>query len=134
MGRSRAAPLIGTRLPSGELPRRSSLSDPSPRSLAQPARSGAAQERWRNGYRGRVVCHILPARGARQQSTPDGLLRHIFAVASYHSLTGVAAADIYPAVTRAGPLPAEQLSACTSSRQASQAWRGLLFRDRLAPL
>jgi hypothetical protein len=71
-----------------------------------------SRERWRSGYRGRVVCHILPARGARRQSTPDGLLRHIFAVGSYHSLTGVAAADIDPAVTRgAGPLPAEQLSA-----------------------
>jgi hypothetical protein len=70
-----------------------------------------------NGYRGRVVCHILPARRARWQSTPDGLLRHIFAVSSHHSLTGVTAADTDPAVTRrARPLPAEKLSACSSTR------------------
>jgi hypothetical protein len=37
----RAALSIGTRLPSGELPRRSSRSDPSPRSLRRHPRSGA---------------------------------------------------------------------------------------------
>src|SRR5262245_5156964 len=91
-----------------------------------PTHLGAAleQERWRNGYRGRVVCHILSARGARRQSPPDGLLRHIFAVAGYHSGAGVAPADFDRAVTRrAGPLPAEQLSAVAAEAAVARSRR-----------
>jgi hypothetical protein len=75
------------------------------------------REKWSNGDRRRIVCDILPARGARRQPAPHGLFWHILVVTRPHPRARPAATDLDWAITRrAGSLPAEELSAVAADR------------------
>jgi hypothetical protein len=72
------------------------------------------RETWLNDAidRRNIVSRILPPGRALRQSPPHGFFWYLLVVAFSHARAGAASADIDRTLThRAGPIPAEQLSA-----------------------